>query len=166
MTLTESDIITAVQAYTWISVQTSAEATAGSNTTANLLYNSQSRNQGNFSVFYSTAGEQITDDEGRLGITLSDNYKKQAYAYLIAYYFERRFKDWNATALKSGDDSVSRSENGMLKSYQDVLLTAINSSDIGLTDSDLDILEHTDSLNYPDELKDSQMDNVTIEFEQ
>ncbi len=58
MAISEANAIAAIQALTSFSVQTSAEATAVTNTTANILYATASRTQGNFTVFLEIAEDQ------------------------------------------------------------------------------------------------------------
>jgi len=164
MTLTESDVITAVNAFTNYSCQTSAENTGGTNTTANILYTSQSRTQSNFSLSYSLAQLQLAKDQTRYGVTLADASAKVAYAYLIAYYHERKFKDWHASSIKSGDDQVNKQGSGYLAAYYDIF-EQLKSRDV-LTSSDTDLLQHTDYLNYPDNFRVSQMDDEEIDLEE
>lgn len=166
MTLTDADVIKAVEAYTWLNVQTSAQANASTNTTASLLYNSQSRQQGNFSLFYALAAEQVTIDSTRYGLTLTDLQKTRAYAYLIQHYFESKFKDWQASKRASGGDSVERDKNQTsgMTAYTSLMMSykagADNSISVTTT-----LEKHTDSENYLDVWKDSQMDIDEIDQE-
>jgi hypothetical protein len=159
MAITEADVINAIQDFTYLSVQTSAEATALTNTSANLLYNSRSRRQGNFTSFYAMAALQVARDESSYGISLTDTYKLMAYAYVIQYYYERKFKDYNATHISSGGDSVSRPGNGIspaLQSYREVFDT--------FKTVDSTIVRHTDYEHYPTDWKNTQMviDDIEI----
>ena len=149
MTLTEGDIVNAIQDYTYLSVQSKAESETipATNTSANILYASRSRRQGNFSAFYAMATVQIATDEISYNVTLVDGYKAMAYAYLIQYYFERKFKDWNAKSISSGGDSISRDGgsggSGAWISYLDVFERASANA------IDSTIERHTDHTNYP-----------------
>lgn len=166
MTVTESDVITAVNAFTYLSCQTAAEASGGTNTSANLLYSSQSRNQGNFSLFYAMAQSQATADQTRYGITLSDTYLKMAYAYLIGYYYETKFKDSLAKAMSQGGDSVTRDGSSFLKRYNELMISYKRSQTGGITSSDLTMDRMNDYTNYPDEFNDLQIDPETIPFDE
>ena len=61
----EASVIAAIEGFTPLSVQTSAQATAVTNTTARLLYNAASRTQGNFSLFYAQAKRDVIRDLAR-----------------------------------------------------------------------------------------------------
>lgn len=149
--LTTADAIAAIQAYTWLSVQSSTEAatTPATNIYANLLYSSASRNQGNFSVFYAMAVAQLTLDCSRMGITLTTTYTSMAVAYLVQFYFERKFKDWNAKQVQSGDDSITRDGSGAWAAYQDVLNM--------FKTLDTTIVQHIDYTGYPAGWKQTQL---------
>ena len=96
MTITTEDIIQYVNAFTFLSCQTAAESSATTNTDADILYTSQSSNQGNFLLFYGIADAQITSDLAKNSITMSDVQKLRAYAYFIQHLWEMKFKDWDA----------------------------------------------------------------------
>lgn len=151
MAITESDIINAIMDYTYLSVQTKAEseATPPTNTSANILYNSRSRRQGNFQSFKALANLQISKDETLYGIALSDEYKLMAYAYFIQYLYERKFKDYNAKQVSSGGDSITREGSSALKSYYEVFASA--------KEIDSSIVRHTDYTNYPADWKNTQL---------
>lgn len=166
MTVAEADVITAINAFTYLSCQTSAEASAETNTTANLLYSSQSRNQGNFGLFYTLAQAQASADQTRYGITLSDAYLKIAYVYLIAYYYETKFKDSLAKSISQGGDSVTRDGSSFLKRYNELVVSYKRSQTSGLTSSDLVMDRMNDYSNYPDEWNDLQIDPETIPFDE
>jgi hypothetical protein len=70
MVITTDDVIKYVNAFTFLSCQTAAESTASTNTNADILYTSQSSNQGNFLLFYGIADSQITSDLAKNSITL------------------------------------------------------------------------------------------------
>lgn len=109
----EADVIAAVLGFTPLSVQTSAEATAVSNTKARLLYNSASRTQGNFSLFYAQAKRDVIKDQVRLNVTIPDEDMALALAYLVWGYGIKKFPDWSAVSVNSGGDSVNRGKAGM-----------------------------------------------------
>jgi len=79
-----------------------------------------------------------------------------ALAYIIAYYHERKFKDWNAKSVKYGDDSITRDGSGYLIAYMDVIKTAVNRVTSSST-FDTKIEHHTDYENFPSGLRSSQM---------
>lgn len=170
MAVVEADVITAVNAFTYLSCQTAAEATAGMNTTANLLYASQSRNQGNFSLFYALAQAQATADQAAKGITLSDEYLKIAYVYLIGYYYETKFKDSLAKSVSQGSDSVTRDGSSFLKRYNELIASyksgQSGGTTGGLTSTDLTMDRVNDYTNYPDTWRDLQIDPPAIDFDE
>lgn len=110
---TESAVIAAIEAFTPLSVQTSAQATALTNTTARLLYNAASRTQGNFSLFYAQALRDIVRDQARLNVTIHADDLSLALAYLIWDRGIMKFPDWAALSVNSGGDSVNRGKSGM-----------------------------------------------------
>ena len=109
----EADVIAAIEGFTPLSVQTSAQATALTNTTARLLYSTASRTQGNFSLFYSQAKRDIIKDQVRLNVTVPDADMALALAYLIWDYGMKRFPDWSAKSVSTSGDSVSRDKPGV-----------------------------------------------------
>jgi len=157
MTLTaESDAIAAVEAYTYLSVQTAAEATALTGLTKNLLYATAGRTQGNFSLYYAMAQAQLAKDCATYGITLTAIYTNMAYAYLIQYYFEKKYKNWNAQRISSGDDSVQTQQSGAWQAYQEVLAMFKTTTTT--------IERHIDYTNYPTAWKNTQLVPETIEL--
>lgn len=110
---TEADVIAAIEGFTSLSVQTTAQATALTNTKARLLFNAASRTQGNFSLFYSQAKRDVIRDQVRLNVTVPDADMALALAYLIWDYGMKRFPDWSAKSVNSGGDSVSRDKAGV-----------------------------------------------------
>jgi len=110
---TEADVIAAIEGFTPLSVQTSAQATAVTNTKARLLYNAASRTQGNFSLYYAQAQRDLVHDLVRFNIVLPDVDKALAYAYLIWHYGIKKFPDWEAKSVSSSGESVSREKAGM-----------------------------------------------------
>ena len=153
MALTESDVIAAIQAYTELSVQTSVENIAGTNTDADLLYSSSGQIQGNFTIFYTDATAKVTSDETLYSVTFSDIQKKKAYAYLIESYFYRKFKDFNAQVEKNEGSEVRRFaaiDSGLSK-YNDLLNEIVNVSLVTSTGTIPDaVVEMSDDLNYPE----------------
>ena len=109
----EADVIAAIEGFTPLSVQTSAQATALTNTKARLLYNAASRTQGNFSLFYSQAKRDVIRDQARLNVSIPDEDMALALAYLIWCYGIKKFPDWSAVSVNSGGDSVNRGKAGM-----------------------------------------------------
>lgn len=109
----EASVIAAIEGFTPLSVQTSAQATAVTNTTARLLYNAASRTQGNFSLFYQQAKRDVIRDQARLNVTIPDEDMAIALAYLIWDYGMKRFPDWSAKAVSTSGDSVSRDKAGI-----------------------------------------------------
>lgn len=104
----ESDIIAAIEGFTPLSVQTSAQATTAANTNARLLYATATRTQGNFSLFYGQAQRDLVRDQVRLNVRLPDEDKALAYAYLIWHYGIMKFPSWDAASVSLGGDSESR----------------------------------------------------------
>jgi len=162
MVVCEGDVITNINAMTYLSCQTQAESNAGSNTSANLLYSSQSRTQGNFTIYYAAAQDQLALDIVKMDVTLSDDQKERAYAYLIQHYFEKKFKAWDAVSISQGGDSVTK-RYPTTSGYQNYIdfLNGLRAVSTVTTDQEL----HTDHDNYPDAWKDSQMDIDEIELE-
>jgi len=109
----EENVIAAIEAFTPLSVQTSAQATAVTNTKARLLYATAARTQGNFSLFYAQAQRDLARDLVKRNISLPDEDKILAYAYLIWNYGIKKFPDWEAKSVSSGGESVSRDKAGM-----------------------------------------------------
>ena len=109
----EADVIAAIEGFTPLSVQTSAQATAVTNASARLLYNAASRTQGNFSLFYQQAKRDVIRDQARLNVTIPDEDMALALAYLIWHRGIMKFPDWSALSVNSGGDSVNRGKAGM-----------------------------------------------------
>ena len=153
----EDSVIESIQALTYLSVQTEEEAAATppTNTGANILYATSSRRQGNFSVFYTLAQGQLAKDCNRVGITLDSANTLAAYSYLIQFYYERKFKDWNAKRIGSGDDNIEKDSSGAWAAYQDIL--------VSFKTVDTTILTHSDSTNYPADWRDTQLILPTID---
>ena len=153
MVFSDSDIEAALSAYTYLSVQTSTQAgtTPPTNTSANLLHDSSSRRQGNFTLFAAMAQLQVAKDEALYGVALTDAYKAQACAYYVMYLYEKKFKDHRATSISSGGESISRPVNGAMEDYKEVFRTF----EAGSIDSS--IQTHADVDDYPEEWKNTQL---------
>ena len=165
---TETDVIESVKAFTYLSVQTEAESALSDNVDANILYNSSSESQSNFTRSYAAAKLQVAADESSFGITFSDDEELMALAYLIQHFHERKFKDHDAIEINLSNDIVKKnvSQTSGWASYQQILRSVYGGS-LSSTDrsTEIDTLEHSDSLNYPDDWKNDQLDLDDIELE-
>lgn len=167
--LSEANIIAAIQAQTAFSVQTSAEATALTNTTANILHATASRKQGNFTVFLAIAQDQLTKDLLTRGKAATDAQKEKALAYLIGDLQEKKDPDWSARSVSFGGYSVGRNTGasglgatvtGNMQSYLSLL------DGLPLTDSGAisdDVVQTTDHTEYPDAWRLSGLDSDDID---
>jgi hypothetical protein len=104
----EDLVIAAVEGFTPLSVQTSAQATAVTNTTARLLYASATRTQGNFSLFYAQAQRDLAQDLVHYNLTLDADDTITALAYLVWHRGIMKFPSWDAASVSLGGDSESR----------------------------------------------------------
>ena len=104
----EDNVIAAVEGFTPLSVQTSAQATAVTNTTARLLYATATRTQGNFSLFYAQAKRDLAQDLVHYNLTLDDDDTITALAYLVWHRAIMKFPSWDAASVSLGGDSESR----------------------------------------------------------
>ncbi len=149
MSVLEDEVIQAVRDLTSFSVQTVAEAQAGENLRANILYNSSTRLQGNFSAFYTEAQRTLAQDITRFGINPTDEEKVTAYAYLIADLQQKKNPDWNAQKVDYGGDAVSREPNRTsYKVVYDQFLDGLAAPALEPTGpEDLQPVDHED---YPD----------------
>jgi hypothetical protein len=150
MAVTDANIVLAIQSFTAFSVQTQAEDTAGTNLTANILYDTASRTQAAYTVLKAAAVDQLAIDLSRIGKTATDAQSEKALAYLIAGYFEGKDPDTFAKSVSFDGYSVSRDGmSGYTKAYQD-LLDALPLADAGaiaaLQDSDglIRVRDHTE----------------------
>jgi len=161
--LSEANIIAAIQAQTAFSVQTAAEAGASpaTNITANILHASASRKQGNFTVFLAMAEDQLTKDLLQIGKTATDAQKEKALAYLIGSYQEAKDPDVFANSVSFGGYSVSRSNGpGYLSAYKS-FLQSLPMVDSGAISTEI---EHTkDHTDYPDAWRLSGLDSTAID---
>lgn len=164
MAITEDDVIKNVKAFTFLSCQTADEASASTNTDADLLYSSQSSNQGNFSLFYAIANAQITSDLSRYSISMTDSQMLQALAYYIQHLWERKFKDWDAQKTSINNDMVVKGAGGTtsgLAAYNALINEVIRAGSTSTLT--VDIVRHADDINYPSEFKDVSFEDVEME---
>ena len=110
-TTLEADTIQAVSDRTCFSIQTSTESAGGTNTTANILYATSTRTQGNFSNFYLEAIDTFAEDLLRVGKIATDTQKARAYAYLIGDLQEKKDPDSVTASVSVPGYSVSRTPN-------------------------------------------------------
>jgi len=158
-----SEVVSYINAFTYLSCQSESEAAADENTDADILYNSQSFNQGNFSLYYKLATEKLDDDSVIYGITLSDSQKLMCLAYLIQHYWEMKFKDWDARELSINNDivkKVSGSTTSGMAAYK-VIINAARKASSGAIDTT--IVRHADDDNYPIEFKNVPFDDLEMD---
>ena len=161
----DTDIIAAIQALSAYSVQTAAEDTAGTNTTANILYDTSSRTQGNYTIFKAIASAKVTEDLLRAGKTATDAWKYRAYALLIADQMAKKDPDWAANSVSFEGYSVSRGTNstgpktGYMLAYDAMLdaLALVDSDPFADQDED-GIVQTKDAEDYPDSWRLSGLD--------
>ena len=164
MVITTDDVIKYVNAFTFLSCQTAAESTASTNTNADILYTSQSSNQGNFLLFYGIADSQITSDLAKNSITMSDVQKLRAYAYLIQHLWEMKFKDWDAKETNINNDKVVKGVAGLtsgMAAYNELIAEIIRAGSSSVVDTG--IVKHADDTYYPSEFKDVPFDDVEMD---
>ncbi len=164
MTITTEDVIKYVNAFTFLSCQTAAESSATTNTDADILYTSQSSNQGNFLLFYGIADAQITSDLAKNSITMSDVQKLRAYAYFIQHLWEMKFKDWDAKETSINNDKVVKGVAGVtsgLAAYNELIAEIIRAGSSSVLSTG--IVKHADDTYYPSEFKDVPFDDVEME---
>jgi hypothetical protein len=165
-TLSEANIVAAIQALTAFSVQTAAEAGAGTNTTANILHSSASRTQGNFDLFYAIALSQLTEDLTRISKTATDAQKEKAIAYLIADLQEKKDPDVLAKSVSFDGYSVSRDgATGSMKAYCAFLdgLPLADSGAIAALQDDDGLIHVRDHDNYPEKWRMTGLDSADID---
>jgi hypothetical protein len=164
MVITTDDVIKYVNAFTFLSCQTAAESTASTNTNADILYTSQSSNQGNFLLFYGIADSQITSDLAKNSITMTDIQKLRAYAYLIQHLWEMKFKDWDAKEISINNDTVVKGVAGLtsgMAAYNELIAEIIRAGSSSVVDTG--IVKHADDTYYPSEFKDVPFDDVEMD---
>ena len=173
MTVSDANIVLAIQALTSFSVQTSAEATAGTNTAANILHATASRTQGCYTVFKAIAQEVVTRDLLRVGKTATDAWSERAMALLVGDLQEKKDPDWAARSISFDGYSVSRitgaqgeggPQTGYMQAYH-VMLDSLSSVDSGaFGDQDENgIVRTKDAEDYPDSWRLSGLDADSID---
>ncbi len=155
--ISEDLVVSAVNAFTWLTCQSKDEDTGGTNTDADILYDSSSANQGNFQLYYQIASERLTSDITKNSISPTVTQRLRALAYLIQDQWERKFKDWDAKEIGVNNDIVKRqilTTSGMA-SYNSLIkeIVAASSSSSYGGNSTITLYEHQDSVDYPDEWK-------------
>ena len=161
--VTINEVVKYVNALTFLSCQTEAEAAAGTNTDADLLFMDQSFNQGNFYIFYGMASGQLSRDIVQYTLTLDYIQELSALAYLIQHYWEMKFKDWDARELSINNDIVKKVSGGTtsgMAAYK-VIVNAARKTSSGAIDTT--VIRHADDDNYPTEFKDVPFDDVEME---
>lgn len=161
MAVTEGSVITNVAALTAYSIQTKEQSETtptATGTDSSILYNSQSRNQGNFTVFYSLATADVTEDLHRTGKTGSDSWKEKAIALLVASYQAQKDPDWAANSVsfegytvnRGGYAGKSQINTGYRTAYEALLeaLTSVDSAPFSDQDED-GIVQSKDAEDYP-----------------
>lgn len=166
MTVSDANILLAIQSFTAFSVQTSAEDTAGTNLTADILYDTASKTQAAYIVLKAYAVDQLAIDLSRIGKTATDSQSEKALAYLIAAYYEQKDPDIFAKSVSFDGYSVSGDGmSGYMKAYQ-ALLDALPLADSGaiaaLQDSD-GLIHVRDHDNYPDAWRMTELDSESID---
>lgn len=161
MTVSDANIILAIQSFTAFSVQTQAEDTAGSNLTANILYDSASRTQAAYTVLKAYAVDQLASDLEKVGKTATDAQSEKALAYLIAAYYEQKDPDIFAKSVSFDGYSVSRDGmSGYMKAYQALLdaLPLVDSGAIAALQDDDGLIKVRDYTLYPDSWRMTEID--------
>ncbi|MFA7164590.1 MAG: hypothetical protein WC124_01920 [Desulfoplanes sp.] len=166
MTVSDANIVLAIQSFTAFSVQTQAEDTAGTNLTANILYDTASRTQAAYTVLKAYAVDQLAADLLKIGKTATDSQSEKALAYLIAAYFEQKDPDIFCKSVSFDGYSVSRDgKSGYTKAYE-ALLDALPLVDSGaitaLQDSD-GLIRVRDHDNYPDSWRLTELGSETTD---
>ena len=163
MTIAEADVIQAVKDRSIFTVQTKAEhdGTPATNTTANILYDTSSKTQSNFSALYLEAQDVLAADLASAGKIASDAQSIRLYALLIADAHLRKVDpNWAAKSVSFYSESVSRDrpETGYMASYR-ALLTKLTSVDNSPTEAADEVIQTRDSEDYPDEFRLSTLEN-------
>jgi hypothetical protein len=162
--VTINEVVKYVNALTFLSCQTEAEATAGTNTDADLLFMDQSFNQGNFYIFYGMASGQLSRDIVQYTLTLDYIQELSALAYLIQHYWEMKFKDWDAKELSINNDKVVKGVAGLtsgMAAYNKLIAEIIRAGSSSVVDTG--IVKHADDTHYPSEFKDVPFDDVEMD---
>lgn len=166
MTVSDANIVLAIQSFTSFSVQTQAEDTAGSNLTANILYDTASRTQAAYTVLKAYAVDQLAADLEKIGKTATDSQSEKALAYLIASYYEAKDPDIFAKSVSFDGYSVSRDgQSGYMKAYQALLdaLPEVDSGAIAALQDDDGLIHVRDHDNYPAAWRMTELDSDVID---
>lgn len=166
MAVSDANIVLAIQSFTAFSVQTQAEDTAGSNLTANILYDTASRTQAAYTVLKAYAVDQLASDLEKVGKTATDAQSEKALAYLIAAYYEQKDPDIFAKSVSFDGYSVSRDGmSGYMKAYQAILeaLPLVDSGAIAALQDDDGLIHVRDHDNYPDSWRMTELDSADID---
>lgn len=161
--VTINEVVKYVNALTFLSCQTEAEAAAGTNTDADLLFMDQSFNQGNFYIFYGMASGQLSRDIVQYTLTLDYIQELSALAYLIQHYWEMKFKDWDAKELSINNDIVKKASGSTTSGFTayNVIINAARKASSGAIDTT--VVRHADDDNYPTEFKDVPFDDLEMD---
>lgn len=166
MAVSESNVITNVAALTAYSIQTKAQSEVTPTPTgadSNILYNSASRTQGSFSVFYAIATDALTNDIARLGLSPTDAQKEKALALYVAGLQSQKDPDAFAKSVSFEGYSVSRGDGptGYMAAYSALLsgLTTADSSPFADQNED-GIVKTKDAEDYPDSWRLSGVDTT------
>lgn len=166
MTVSDANIILAIQSFTAFSVQTQAEDTAGTNLTANILYDSASRTQAAYTVLKAYAVDQLAADLLKVGKTATDSQQEKALAYLIAAYYEQKDPDIFAKSVSFDGYSVSREGmSGYQKAYCFFLdsIPLVDSGAIAALQDDDGLIHVRDHDQYPDSWRMTELDSDVID---
>jgi hypothetical protein len=157
MTISEDDVIQAVNDFTAFSCGESD---------SNILYDSSTRTQGNFSAFYLYAIDILDADLLKYGKQATDAQKIRAYAYLIADLQEKKDPDVLAKSVSFDGYSVSRDGmTGSMKAYcafLDALPLADSGAITALQDSD-GLIRVNDHDAYPESWRLTGLASDTID---
>lgn len=149
--VTSVAVVKYVNAFTFLNCQTEDESLAGTNTDADILFDGQSFNQGNFTIFYKMATEQLTEDVSKYVITLTYTQEMRALSYLIQHYWEQKFKDWDAKETSINNDIVVKGVGGTsgYAAYIKLIKEVRNAGSSNIINTT--IVNHADHDNYPDD---------------
>jgi len=127
----EQAVIDAVEALTMFSVQDSLDEENEENTDASILYNSASRLQGNFSIFFEIAQNKLNGDLSSRGSVATIPQQIHAIALWIGALQERKDPDWIANSVSIADYSFSKDKDktGYEQAYQAYLDDIIGTED-------------------------------------
>lgn len=155
MTISEANVIAEIEGSSPFSVQTSAQATAGTNTTAKILYNSSSSTQGNFTRFLARAQSRYAADIVKNNNAPTTAEQETLLGLLIASYQEQKDPKYAIASYSLGDLSVSRRD--ATTAYEvayESMITSLGSTDVSSSMSSADTdgkLRPNDDTFYPPE---------------